>query len=94
MEIAHAQKLIDKIYGVRDKSRGVDRVALWLISEVGEVADSLIKNKSEALREEVSDVFAWLVSLCNVAGIDLEAEFERKYGSGCPRCRSIPCRCP
>ncbi|MEM0083001.1 MAG: MazG nucleotide pyrophosphohydrolase domain-containing protein [Nitrososphaerota archaeon] len=94
MNIAYAQKLIDEIYGGRDRARGLDKTALWLVSEMGEVADSLVKNDLESLREEVSDVLAWLLTLCNVSGIDLETEFKRKYGNGCPRCRNVPCRCP
>jgi NTP pyrophosphatase (non-canonical NTP hydrolase) len=94
MEISRTQRLIDQVYGERDRERGVERTALWLVSELGEVADALAKNNQESLREEVSDVLAWLLSLCNVAGIDLEREFLRKYGKGCPRCNSVPCRCP
>ena len=94
MDISHAQRLIDKLYGERDRARGVGMVALWLVSEVGEIADALAKDNHESLKEEISDVLAWLLSLCNVAGIDLEYEFKRKYGTGCPRCNSVPCRCP
>lgn len=94
MNISDAQLLIDQVYGARDRARGIERSALWLVSELGEVADALAKNNLESLKEEVSDVLAWLLSLCNLAGIDLELEFKRKYGGGCPRCGSVPCRCP
>ncbi len=94
MDIRLAQKLIDEVYGSRDRKRGIDKVALWLVSEVGEIADALAKNDKESIKEELSDVLAWLLSLCNVLEIDLEEEFKIKYGNGCPRCGSSPCNCP
>ncbi|MEM4270089.1 MAG: MazG nucleotide pyrophosphohydrolase domain-containing protein, partial [Candidatus Caldarchaeum sp.] len=67
----------------------------WFVSEVGELGDAVVKNK-EASRvgEEAADVLAWLLSFCNVAGLDLERAFTEKYGEACPRCRSKPCGCP
>ncbi|MEM4189961.1 MAG: MazG nucleotide pyrophosphohydrolase domain-containing protein [Candidatus Caldarchaeum sp.] len=95
MEISKAQKLLEEVYGERDRIRGVDRTLAWLVSEVGELAEAIVQNLGhEHVREEAADVVAWLLSLCNITSIDLEQAFLLKYGSGCPRCRSKPCVCP
>ncbi|MEM2896548.1 MAG: MazG nucleotide pyrophosphohydrolase domain-containing protein [Halobacteria archaeon] len=82
-----------RIYIEKDKARGISKTFLWLVSEVGEFADSLIKNDRKGLEDEVADILAWLCSECNLLGIDLGRVALEKYGSGCPRCHSIPCNC-
>ena len=95
MEIRDAQRFLDSVYGVRDRARGVERTFAWLVSEVGELAETLVKNHAQSsAHEEAADVLAWLLSLCNIAGIDLDHAFMKKYGAGCPRCRKTPCICP
>jgi NTP pyrophosphatase (non-canonical NTP hydrolase) len=42
---------------------------------------------------EFADVLAWLVTLANIANVDLEAGLVAKYGAGCPGCRQSPCVC-
>ena len=42
----------------------------------------------------MADVLAWLVTLANMRGIDLEAAVVRKYGHSCPGgCGTVPCGC-
>lgn len=95
MKISEAQKLLEDVYGLRDKARGLERTFSWLVSEVGELAEAFTKNQSiDRIGEEAADVMAWLLSFCNVASVDLENFFTSKYGDGCPRCRSKPCLCP
>ena len=36
---------------------------------------------------------AWLLSLANVEGVELEDAIAR-YAAGCPRCAMSPCGCP
>ena len=43
---------------------------------------------------EFADVLAWLATIANVAGVDLEEAVGRKYGSGCPGCGQLACTCP
>ena len=47
----------------------------------------------EQLALEMADVLAWLVTLANIRGIDLEAAVRRKYGTSCPGCQAVPCVC-
>ncbi|MCS7095035.1 MAG: nucleotide pyrophosphohydrolase [Thaumarchaeota archaeon] len=86
--------MMRELYGHRDVRRSPERTLLWLISEVGEVADAVIKNRGHGIEEELADVLAWLASFANVLNVDLEAAFSSKYGDRCPRCASKPCDCP
>lgn len=87
------QDLMKTIYFERDRERGVFITYAWLASEVGELARALMKGSKPLIAEEAADVLAWLLSLCNLLGVDVEAAAYGKYGGGCPRCGSIPCVC-
>lgn len=88
------QKMIERIYGERDRKRGAFKTFLWLVEEVGELAEALRKNSREDIEEEIADTYAWLLSLCNVLNIDLEIVFKDKYPGICPRCKKEVCECP
>ena len=94
MDLSGIQELMAEIYLERDERRGAEKTLIWMLSEAGEVADAFLKDNREALRSEVADLLAWLLSFCNVVGIDLEDAVLAKYGCGCPNCGSKPCRCP
>jgi NTP pyrophosphatase (non-canonical NTP hydrolase) len=66
---------------------------MWFMEEVGELSSALRGGTQEERVGEFADVLAWLATLANVAGIDLEAAVADKYGTGCPGCRQTPCRC-
>ena len=36
---------------------------------------------------------AWLATLANTVGVDLEKAVQDKYGAGCPGCGESPCVC-
>lgn len=80
MNIRKAQELIKSNYYERDEVRGLYSTFTWFIEEVGELADSIIKMDKRALEEEIADVFAWLLSIANLVGVDLEEAFMKKYG--------------
>lgn len=95
MEIREFQKLIHDTFHLLDVNRGAPGNFLWFVEEVGELAEAIRdrkKSKSE-VESEFADVMAWLMSLANLKGVDMETAV-RKYKDGCPRCRSIPCTCP
>lgn len=94
MDLRDIQKIIAETYLDRDSERGLEKTLLWMITEAGEVVDAFLKNDNEQIESEVSDLLAWLLSFCNIAGIDLEEAFLSKYGVGCPQCRNKPCKCP
>jgi len=82
LEVKEAQALIKALYYERDSSRGLYSTFTWFVEEVGELAEALIKMDMRALEEELADVFAWLLSIANLAGIDLEEAFKNKYCRG------------
>ena len=87
------QQLIRDIYGAKDERRGVEGTFMWFTEEVGELAAALRGGSAEERALEFADVLAWLVTLANCVGVDLEAAVSAKYGRGCPGCRQTPCRC-
>jgi len=93
MHLRVFQEQIDALYGERDRRRGVDATFRWLAEEVGELARALRGGDPQALREEVSDVLAWTLSVATLMGVDAEAAASR-YAAGCPKCGRIPCACP
>jgi len=95
MEISEFQKRIKEIYFNNDSKRGKEKTFIWLIEEVGELAEEIRKSnkKNKAMEEEFADVFAWLCSEANLYEIDLEKCVMDKYGKGCPKCRKNPCEC-
>jgi len=82
-----------ELYFERDSKRGVEKTFMWLVQEVGELGRAILKGDIENAKEEAADVLAWLASLCNILGIDLEEAVTRKYPGVCPKCGCRPCRC-
>ena len=91
--IAGFQRLIREMYGEKDATRGVEGTFMWFMEEVGELSSCLRHGTHEERLGEFADVFAWLTTLANLAGIDLTAAVERKYGQGCPGCGQFVCTC-
>jgi len=93
MKIREFQEHIRKIYYKHDYRRGVKKTLEWFITEVYEFVEAVEKGDKRDISLEAADVIAWLSSVLTLLNIDLEeAAFER-YGKGCPKCNSIPCRC-
>jgi NTP pyrophosphatase (non-canonical NTP hydrolase) len=92
LHIREFQQLIDRMYSDKDRRRGAAKTFLWLAEEVGELASAVAKHDTESLPGEFADVFAWLVTLANVEGVDLEQAIG-KFTAGCPGCGQMVCRC-
>lgn len=93
MELSELHHTIRDTYLARDRERGVDATFRWFTEEVGELARAIRKDDRENLQLEFSDVLAWLVSLANLTGVDLDEAIAR-YARGCPKCGALPCLCP
>jgi len=93
MEIREFQRLMKEIYGENDRVRGMEKTALWFFEETGELAEALRKDDRDAVAHEMADVFAWMVSMANMLGIDVQDACLRKYPLKCPRCNTNPCQC-
>jgi NTP pyrophosphatase (non-canonical NTP hydrolase) len=93
MQISEFQEMMKHLYFERDSARGVDGTFNWLVDEVQELGAELKGNDREATEKEFADVIAWLASLANIMGIDLEKAALAKYPNKCPKCQSSPCEC-
>ena len=87
------QSLIRTMYMEKDLERGIDGTFMWLMEEVGELAAALRSGSEQDKSEEFADVLAWLTTIANVAGIDLNDAIRQKYGEGCPGCYQYRCQC-
>lgn len=92
MTISGFQDLIGRTYGERDRDRGVPSTIAWLTEELGELAQAVRKGSLSDQEHELGDVIAWVFSLANQLGIDVEQAVGR-YADGCPKCHAIPCVC-
>lgn len=84
------QKIIRDTYYDKDSKRGIAGTFNWFTEEVGELARAIRKGKD--LEDEFADVCAWLFSLANIMGVDMQ-KATKKYSKGCPKCGKIPCIC-
>jgi NTP pyrophosphatase (non-canonical NTP hydrolase) len=91
--LADFQRLIREMYFDKDVARGVDGTFMWLMEEVGELAAALRSGTHAERLSEFADVLAWLATIANVAGVDLNEAVARKYGAGCPGCGQFVCTC-
>jgi NTP pyrophosphatase (non-canonical NTP hydrolase) len=93
MHIHEFQEMMKRSYFHRDSERGVKGTYNWLVDELGELGEALKGNDKEATEKEFADVIAWLASLANIMGIDLEKAAIKKYSGKCPKCQQSPCQC-
>jgi NTP pyrophosphatase (non-canonical NTP hydrolase) len=93
MTLAELQQLIRDTYGEKDGRRGIEGTFMWFMEEVGELSAALRSGSHPEQVHEFADVLAWLTTLANATGVDLDAAIQEKYGAGCPGCGRIPCAC-
>ena len=79
MTIHDFQSHIQSRYGARDAQRGTWPTFGWFMEEVGELASALHDVDEQNKRAEFADVFAWLCTLANINGVDLEQAISEKY---------------
>lgn len=81
LTVREFQRLIDLVYGQKDRDRGIEGTFLWFHEEVGELTRAVRRGHDrENLQEEFADVFAWLVSMASILEIDMEEAVNAKYG--------------
>ena len=93
MTLGQLQQRIRELYGRKDAARGVEGTFMWFMEEVGELSAALRNGTPDERVLEFADVLAWLVTLANCTGVDLDDAVRRKYGGGCPGCGQTPCAC-
>ena len=77
MELAEVQRLMEELYGPGDRERGIPATVAWLCEELGELAQAVRKGTPEQQLHELGDVLAWLASLANQLGLDLDDAIAR-----------------
>jgi NTP pyrophosphatase (non-canonical NTP hydrolase) len=85
--------MMKRLYFYRDSERGVKGTYDWLVNELRELGEALEEKDKAAIEKEFADVIAWLASLANISGIDLEKAAVNKYSGKCPKCQRAPCQC-
>ncbi|TFF90118.1 MAG: nucleotide pyrophosphohydrolase [Promethearchaeota archaeon] len=96
MKISDFQNLMKELYYHQDSKRGIETTFIWLVEEMGELANNLkIRNKIDLNRvsEELADIIAWTSSIANLLEIDLEKALSDKYPNRCKKCHKNPCEC-
>ncbi len=93
VQIHEFQEMMKNLYFKRDSERGIEGTYNWLVDEVAELGEELKGTDKEATEKEFADVIAWLSSLANIMGIDLENAALNKYNNKCPKCQHSPCQC-
>jgi NTP pyrophosphatase (non-canonical NTP hydrolase) len=93
LTLAQLQQVIRDTFDAKDRRRGVEGTFMWFMEEVGELATALRSGTPQEQAEEFADVLAWLATLANAVGVDLERAAQDKYGTGCPGCGQSPCVC-
>ncbi len=95
MDSQEAQNLIRRIYYTRDKKRGIEHTLLRTFQELAELSDAINKEKPmQEIQDELADVYAWVLSIANLLGIDVGGALLKKYNNACSRCGKAPCVCP
>ena len=79
MELACLQREMRRLFYKRDYERGVYATFAWLVEEIGELGEAILKGDRRAIEEEIADVIAWTLSLANLLGVDVEKAFKSKY---------------
>lgn len=85
--------MMRRIYFHRDYKRGIKGTYDWLEDEVRELGEALENRNKSDIENEFADVIAWLASLANIVGINLEDAAAKKYDDKCPKCKHSPCQC-
>ena len=93
MHIHEFQEMMRRLYFHRDSERGTKGTFDWLVDEVEELREALENGDQKETEKEFADVIAWLASLANITGIDLENAALEKYNGKCPKCLHAPCKC-
>src|SRR4026209_922822 len=93
MTLGQLQQQVRELYGRKDAARGVEGTFMWFLEEVGELSAALRGGTHDERVLEFADVLAWLATLANCVGVDLDEAMAAKYGRGCPDCGREPCVC-
>lgn len=96
------QDHLARLYGEQNRRRGIDDALIRAVMEIAEISSIIMRAEhldrrpheiASEFAKEASDIFAWLLSLCELLGISLEDAIINTYGQGCPVCSEGVCAC-
>jgi NTP pyrophosphatase (non-canonical NTP hydrolase) len=79
MELAELQAALAARFAEQDKASGLPFLVSVLQEEVGELAKAFRKGTPEDVGKEACDVLFMALSVCNVVGLDVEAQVKAKF---------------
>ena len=83
LNLESLQHALRKLYYERDKERGLFKTFAWLVEEVGELSEALLKGGRDQIEEEIADVLAWTISVANLLDINVKDALCKKYTTIC-----------
>ena len=92
MTLGQLQQRIRDLYGEKDARRGVEGTFMWFMEEVGELSAALRGGTHDERVLEFADVLAWLATLANIVGVDLDEAVRAEVRRRLPRVRPDPLR--
>lgn len=93
MDLQAFQQYIADTFGEKDSERGIAGTFMYLMEEIGELAEAIREPEKHDLNGEFADCLAWLTSLAHLADVDLASVTMEKYQAACPGCKQSPCVC-
>ena len=89
------QKMLEDIYGKKNRrDYTCADILLHVQEEAAKIDEALRKNSEEDAKSAIPFLFCWLMSFCNMTGIDAEEAVWSKYQGICPYCgREEHCMC-
>ncbi len=93
------QQMLGRIYGKANKTQTIEQIGYHLFEEMGEVAEALSHKNKVKIRDELADVFAWVIGLTIKCGDVINEDYRldditwSRYPGRCAHCNSKPCLC-
>lgn len=97
------QKHLDKLYGDKNRERGIENVLNRLFKEVAELLNlereipkigengHSVEQVEHEFALELSDCLAWVIAAANITGVDLEKSTLERFWPTCWNCGQKPC---
>lgn len=88
------QEMFLRIYGKINRVAGLIRVWLHVHEELGELSRAFRLESRSEIEREMADVFAWLMSFCNIFQVKIDEIVWIAYPGVCGTCQQKQCQCP
>jgi NTP pyrophosphatase (non-canonical NTP hydrolase) len=79
MEMRALQQALGERFAAMDQASGLPFLVGVLQEEVGELAKAVRRGAPEEVGKEACDVLFMALSICNVVGLDAEAQLRAKF---------------